>query len=261
MAPALRDTSAAALMPPSKFKDLLYVLLIAGGHIVTVLRPRKHSIHPSDLHLLLNTIASSSALRTTETWLPICFPKFNPSGFVHAYISYVLEDVGLVFVSADREAFEDLRVWKDMVLEKLEQDKTLSRIQEAIPLHPYTISSVGCPGLRHFIYKSRQHVQITQPIWEAPYEDGSTNQKRLVTTYQKLHDAVHAKSGQASALKLVYISTEHEACLVWATKPFELYITVSPQLSKSAVVAAANNVAKWVLAEEGRIFLKDAPVF
>lgn len=46
-----------------------------------------------------------------------------------------------------------------------------------------------------------------------------------------------------------------------ATKPFELYITVSPQLSKSAVVAAANNVAKWVLAEEGRIFLKDAPVF
>ncbi|OWT40164.1 vacuolar fusion protein MON1 [Cryptococcus neoformans Bt1] len=261
MAPALRDTSAAALMPPSKFKDLLYVLLIAGGHIVTALRPRKHSIHPSDLHLLLNTIASSSALRTTETWLPICFPKFNPSGFVHAYISYVLEDVGLVFVSADREAFEDLRIWKDMVLEKLEQDKTLSRIQEAIPLHPYTISSVGCPGLRHFIYKSRQHVQITQPVWEAPYEDGSTNQKRLVTTYQKLHDAVHAKSGQASALKLVYISTEHEACLVWATKPFELYITVSPQLSKSAVVAAANNVAKWVLGEEGRIFLKDAPVF
>lgn len=46
-----------------------------------------------------------------------------------------------------------------------------------------------------------------------------------------------------------------------ATKPFELYITVSPQLSKSAVVAAANNVAKWVLAEEGRIFLKDAPAF
>lgn len=67
--------------------------------------------------MLLNTIASSSALRTTETWLPICFPKFNPSGFVHAYISYVLEDVGLVFVSADREAFEDLRIWKDMVLE------------------------------------------------------------------------------------------------------------------------------------------------
>jgi hypothetical protein len=47
----------------------------------------------------------------------MCFPKFNPAGFVHAYVSYVLEDVALVFVSADREAFEDLRGWKDMVLE------------------------------------------------------------------------------------------------------------------------------------------------
>lgn len=28
-------------------QDLLYVLLIAGGHIVTLLRPRKHAIHPS----------------------------------------------------------------------------------------------------------------------------------------------------------------------------------------------------------------------
>lgn len=62
IAPAVRDTAAAALMPPSRFnvsvlsdrpvqaltfQDLLYVLLIAGGHIVTLLRPRKHSIHPS----------------------------------------------------------------------------------------------------------------------------------------------------------------------------------------------------------------------
>ena len=150
MTPALRDTAAAALMPPAKFRvslartntrtgdksgyqDLLYVLLIAGGHIVTLLRPRKHSIHPSgrsaaiclhrtdnnssDLHLLLNTLASSSTLRSSESWLPICFPKFNPAGFVHAYVSYVLEDVGLVFVSADREAFEELRGWKQIVLE------------------------------------------------------------------------------------------------------------------------------------------------
>lgn len=68
LAPACRDTAAAALMPPSKFsvspyvclywkqadqQDLLYVLLIAGGHIVTLLRPRKHSIHPSGKYLVI----------------------------------------------------------------------------------------------------------------------------------------------------------------------------------------------------------------
>ncbi|WWC59421.1 uncharacterized protein I303_101977 [Kwoniella dejecticola CBS 10117] len=261
MNPATRDVAGAALMPPSKFKDLLYVLLIANGRIVTLLRPRKHAVHPSDLHLLLNTLASSATLRSSETWLPICFPKFNPAGFVHAYISYMTEDVGLVFVSADREAFEDLRNWKSIVLQKLEVDKTLSKISESIPLHPYTVSAVGCPGLRHFIYKSRQYIQLTQPEWEAPYTEKSVDRKRLITMYQKLHDVVHARSGQNQTYKLVYMRTEHEACLAWLTKPFELYLTVSPQLSKSAVVSTANAVAKWVLAEEGRVFLKDAPVF
>lgn len=45
------------------------------------------------------------------------------------------------------------------------------------------------------------------------------------------------------------------------TKPFELYMCVSPSLPKSAVVAAANLVVRWVTAEESKIFLRDAPVF
>jgi len=114
---------------------------------------------PLDLHLLLNTLASSAALRSAETWLPMCLPKFNPGGFVHAYISFLLEDVGLVFVSADREAFEELRIWKDAVLavsfynsfwmcrtkvfKKLESDKTLSRIEASIPRHAYSVCEVA----------------------------------------------------------------------------------------------------------------------
>jgi hypothetical protein len=64
MNPVLREAAAASLIPPARFKvsyqtviflfrtgltrqDLLYVLLIAEGHIVTLLRPKKHSIHPS----------------------------------------------------------------------------------------------------------------------------------------------------------------------------------------------------------------------
>jgi hypothetical protein len=45
------------------------------------------------------------------------------------------------------------------------------------------------------------------------------------------------------------------------TQPFELYIALSPLLPKSAAVGAANAVARWVKREEGRLFLRDAPVF
>jgi vacuolar fusion protein MON1 len=40
-----------------------------------------------------------------------------------------------------------------------------------------------------------------------------------------------------------------------------MYIAVSPRLPKSAVVAAANSVVRWVKKEEAKLFLKDAPVF
>jgi Trafficking protein Mon1. len=45
------------------------------------------------------------------------------------------------------------------------------------------------------------------------------------------------------------------------TQPFELYIALSSRLPKSAAVGAANAVARWVKKEEGRLFLRDAPVF
>jgi hypothetical protein len=34
---------------------LLYGMLIAGGRLITILRPKKLSFHPSDLHLIFNS--------------------------------------------------------------------------------------------------------------------------------------------------------------------------------------------------------------
>ena len=78
----------------------------------------------------------------------------------------------------------------------------------------YSVSNLGIPGLRHFLYKSRSHVQITMPEFEDPYDD-LDDRRRLITLYQTLHDAIHAKSGQGSTLKLQYIRTERESVMGW----------------------------------------------
>ncbi|KLT45241.1 DUF254-domain-containing protein [Cutaneotrichosporon oleaginosum] len=263
MPPALRESAGNTLTPPAKFKDLLYVLLIAGGRIVTLLRPRRHAVHPADMHLLFNTIATSPTLREVETWLPICLPKFNPQGFVHAYISFIREEVGLIFISADRDAFEPLCGWRELVVEQLSRDGALDRIAACVKNHPYTVAEIGSPGLRHFVYKNRGMVQITSPEWEEPYTKGSEARRRLVTLYQKAQDALFARpgTGQPTPLRLLYLAGPHEAVLAWLTRPFELYVAVSPHLPMNAVVATANRVAKWVNLEESRLFLRDAPVF
>lgn len=90
-------------------QDILYVILIAKDKVVTLIRPRKHSIHPagnyqlvffdlsyttSDLHIILNTLNSPSILNSpaSASWIPFCLPKFNPSGFVNAFIAFLRKD-------------------------------------------------------------------------------------------------------------------------------------------------------------------------
>lgn len=110
----------------------------------------------------------------------------------------------------------------------------------------------------------------------------ANNKSRLITLYQTLYDSIHAKSGQGSTLKLQYMRMQHESVMGWVgrcfllsealahgrsspsfqiTQTFELYIAVSPHLPKSAVISAANGVARWVQKEESRLFLRNAPTF
>jgi len=302
----LRARAADALVPITKMKDVLYIILVAEGRVVTLVRPKKHSIHPTDLHILVNTIHAPSIYNSpaSASWIPICLPKFNPTGFVNAYISFLRKfdddeessrpqsppksmdhsqqqgprrntdpsaltqsrthrdaGIALVCISGGGE-FETVRSWCDKVEQKLEQDGTLQAISQLIQTGKadYSVSALGIPGLRHFVYKSRPHVQVTMPSFEEPYEE-LDNKRRIVTLYQMIHDAIHAKSGQEGTLKLQYIRTDSEIAMGWITQPFELYIALSPRLPKIAVINAANAVARWVKKEEASLFLKDAPVF
>ncbi|GAA6015710.1 hypothetical protein JCM11491_002454 [Sporobolomyces phaffii] len=183
--PHVRTEIAKALDPGrevTKKLDLLYVLLLARGRLVTLLRPKKHSIHPTDLHLLLSTIYSSrprsrrksttgldpTADGTTgaesdrdgvveeeedqkeedwttsplaepglESWLPICLPRFNAKGFLHAYVSFFAPStsagdppsapegggrgggIGLVLLSSDREGFVEVKGAAEGIKERL----------------------------------------------------------------------------------------------------------------------------------------------
>lgn len=89
------DPASLDLRPaPPRPRDLLYVLLVSSeGQLITMLRPRKLSAFPLDLHLLLNTIngMSRKAAREVGTvnWVPICLPRFAPQGMVQAHVSWL----------------------------------------------------------------------------------------------------------------------------------------------------------------------------
>jgi hypothetical protein len=117
---------------------LLYGLIVAGGRLVSVTRPKKHSLHPSDLHLIFNMLFEAEGVKAAggENWIPLCLPGFNKNGYLYMYVSFILakeedgedmdnftrslgkeDQIAIILISADKESFYELKHMRDDVLE------------------------------------------------------------------------------------------------------------------------------------------------
>lgn len=205
----VRD-QAGGILTDGKVKNLLYAMVVADGKLVTLLRPRKHSLHPSDLHLLFNMLTGSTTFHTAESWTPLCLPKFNSKGFLHAYICYIEQGISIVVISTDKGNFFEISEWKTAILEAMEKNQVLASIKEASD-KLYTVEEIQIPSLLHFMYKSKVHVQFTTPGFSGPYvNDG--DRRRLFRLYQHVHDRMHSRS---RPLKLYYVNSDKEILLGW----------------------------------------------
>lgn len=117
----------------TKATNLLYGLVVAGGRLVSVVRPKKHSLHPGDLQLLFNMIFEADGIKAGggESWIPVCLPGFNSSGYLYMYVSFlnlrgdvddnedILKDesVAIVLISPDKESFFEMQGMRDSLIE------------------------------------------------------------------------------------------------------------------------------------------------
>ena len=172
----------------AKCDTLLYGLVVASGRLVSVVRPRKHSLHPSDLQLIFNMLFEARGVKAGggENWIPLCLPGFNKNGYLYMYVSFVTasendeeeahedrsewgkrEEIAILLISANKESFYDLRGMRDAVAEQLEKNGSMAIIKAAVRRGRLTATDI-VPGtvLRHFLYKSKGNVQFTMPSYE-----------------------------------------------------------------------------------------------
>ncbi|KAI8341508.1 vacuolar fusion protein MON1 [Chlamydoabsidia padenii] len=248
--------SAGQILSKGKIKDLLYAMIIAKGKLVTLLRPRKHSLHPSDLHLLFNMLTGSTTFHTAESWTPLCLPKFNSTGFLHAYICYIDIDVSVVMISTSKDNFFELSDWKGRLVKKLTDENILQNIQNASN-RQYTIADTGIPKLLHFMYKSKNHIQFTCPGHTGVYAD-DINRRRLYRLYQSVFDRMHSR---LRPLKLYYHHRDKEVILGWITSTFELYVVFGSETPKPVIISHSNRLLRWIKKNEDNLFILNSPVF
>ncbi|RDW78549.1 guanine nucleotide exchange factor MON1 [Aspergillus mulundensis] len=212
----------------TKVNKLLYGLVVAGGRLVSVVRPKKHSLHPGDLQLLFNMIFEAEAVKAGggESWIPVCLPGFNSSGYLYMY--------------------------------QMEKNGSIKIIKEAIHKgRPSTTDIVPGSVLHHFVYKSRANVQFTMSSYE-PEFSSIPRRRRLISTYNNLHASVHAKH---THVKVHHCITQSSSSFAWITPVFELYCVAGPHANRNALAQSASKIVQWVQKEEERLFIIGGAVF
>ena len=231
--------------------NLLYGLVIASGRLVSVVRPKKHSLHPGDLHLIFNMLFEAGSIRAAggENWIPICLPGFNNTGFLYMYVSFFStsqgitepeaerpssagkdDELAIVLISANKESFFELRKMRDDLVMQLEKNGSMAIIKTAIRKGHASCSDI-VPGtvLRHFLYKSRGNVQFTMPSFE-PHFHGLIAKRKLMSLYHNLHESIHSRT---SHLKVQHCISYDSTALAWETPLFELYCVAGPSASRA----------------------------
>lgn len=255
---SVRETIGQSMLQ-ARVKDLVFAILVVKNQLITLIRPKRYSLHPSDLHLIFNLVSASTSFQTAESWTPICLPRFDNSGYLYAHISYLDDNCPacLLLLSTDRDAFFELAETRLKTVERLKRYRCLEAINEAVAKKSYSTDQVGIPELYHFIYKSKSTAQYTSPELEAPYVEPE-EQERLFGLYLYLHHRIHSP---ARPLKILCHVGIREMLLGWVTSGFELYAAFSPLITKPDAIVAINKLLRWIKREEDRLFILSSQVF
>ncbi|KAI1394142.1 vacuolar fusion protein MON1 [Hypoxylon trugodes] len=257
----------------TRTEKLLYGLIVAGGKLVSVIRPRRHSLHPSDLQLIFNMLFESGGVKAGggENWIPLCLPAFNNRGYLYMYVSFldvdpesdrdmsaVGEEIAIILISPDKESFFALQQMRDDVVAELKKRGHLDIIKTTAQQGRPKINEIA-PGthVSHFLFKSRANVQFCMPSL-LPAFSSLLSHRRLMSLYHSLHSTLHAKH---THVKVLHCVGEDSTSLAWITPIFEFYCVAGPNASRAVMTQGANKIIQWAKREEERLFIIGGGVF
>ncbi|KAI5060927.1 hypothetical protein GOP47_0023432 [Adiantum capillus-veneris] len=291
-----RQAAGAALQDVAD-NDLLFALLLSDSKVISLVGAQKASLHPDDIFLLSNFVSSSESFRTTESFSPVCLPKYNSTVFVYAYVRYLDTDTCLILITKNSEAFFHLKDCRARVESFLMETHVLRDISnsvargglrvEDLPAGDSIYGSVprskrvgtvgdgkasnstaagtkerpgvgGAAGLWHFIYRSVYLDQYVASEFSSPTQTPEA-QKRLFRAYERLYASMHGAPGGSHQMQ--YRRDENHVLLAWSTADFEFFAAFDPLAEKSSAITVCNRVCQWIRDVENDFFFVGASPF
>lgn len=173
MEASIRDSITSTIISNcSKTKDLVFAVLLAKNRLITLVRMKNCQMHTDDLRLIFNLVECTESFKSAESWTPICLPKFNANGFLHAYVSYLDDscEACLFLMSVNIESFEELSKAKKNITEKLKKNNCFDAINNGMDWQGIPLKNIGIPETRHFLYKNKKNTQLICSEIRSPYD-------------------------------------------------------------------------------------------
>ncbi|XP_016754777.1 vacuolar fusion protein MON1 homolog isoform X1 [Gossypium hirsutum] len=285
--------AAGAILQDVADSGVLFAILMCKHKVISLVGAQKASLHPDDILLLSNFVMSSESFRTSESFSPICLPRYNTLAFLHAYVHFLDVDTYLMLLTTSSDAFYHLKDCRIRIETVLLKSNILSEVQRSLldggiqveDLHvaplprsgpsPHQVQQIlqtdsperprepfvgigGPAGLWHFIYRSIYLDQYVSTEFSAPLNNHQ-QQKRLYRAYLRLYISMHDKG--IGPYKTQFKRDENYVLLCWVTQDFELYAAFDPLADKAEAIKTCNRVCQWLKDVENEIFLHGASPF
>ncbi|KAK9682974.1 hypothetical protein RND81_10G110200 [Saponaria officinalis] len=280
--------AASVILQDVADSGVLFAILMCKHKVVSLVGAQKASLHPDDMLLLSNFVMSSESFRTSESFSPICLPRYNSMAFLYAYVHYLEADTYLMLLTTNSDAFYHLKECRISIEAVFLKSNVLSEVQrsmldggmrvEDLPVDPSSrdrsasphlgqnsmervqsyVGMGGACGLWHFVYRSIYLDQYVSSEFSPPINTHQ-QQKRLYRAYQKIYSSMHDKG--FGPHKTQFRRDENYVILCWVTPDFELYAAFDPLADKALAIKTCNRVCQWVKDVENEIFLMGASPF
>ncbi|CAG9761924.1 unnamed protein product [Ceutorhynchus assimilis] len=241
----------------SKIRNLVFAILLGNNRLISLVQMKKYHLHPADLHLIFNLVQATESLKYSESWTPLCLPRFDNSGYLYAHVSYLADDCQacLLLLTVEKDVFFPLSEAKQKIVEKLRMGNNLEHINTSLAALEESALATGFPELRHYLYKCKSTVQFYQPALCPPY---TKNKVRLIELYKRAHQKMHCPT---RPLKLSFERSSDEAVFSWDTKGFELYAVFEPLIDTASAINCVSKLLNWIKKREDKLFHLNAYTF
>lgn len=261
--------------------DLLFALLVYDNKLVSLMRPKAHSLSNTDITTLLSAVEqpnrpSGTTLEAEEPdlWVPICLPNFNESGFLHCYLRHFVlprleTPLSLLLLSGSKNSFFEMRQSANYILEKIKKSKSLTTLlPRELALNSQLVArTLSVLSVHHFIYKRRKAKQF---YMDAIKFTGSPEDKTIDSIhYLYLYTALFSSKAQevkvgSNLKKLTYtrwhIRNGYTGFLL-SDEKYEFYCLCVGFVPSLQLIEQSLRIINWCDRYRKRLFIDDGVQF